>query len=159
MEKKRDEDKQTYKMQIRNWRPFLIAGSMERPRSGPINSRPWRYHETFLASHLVWPSPTQSVVVWLLKTGHVVFTIWIYNLNLSKYIVFVKEDFRVIIFSSSKNKMSKVTLLLMFLTLWIKKTESCPDTLRTNPRSIEKMIPALLTTRENFTYPDCKHMD
>ena len=52
-----------------------------------------------------------------------------------------------------------MTLLLMFLTLWIKKTESCPDTLRTNPRSIEKMIPALLTTRENFTYPDYKHMD
>ena len=47
---------------------------------------------------------------------------------------------------------------MMFLTLWIKKTESCSDTLRTNPRSIEKMVPALLTTRENFTYPDYKYM-
>ena len=65
----------------------------------------------------------------------------------------------VLIFSSLINKMSKMTLLLMFLTLWIKKTESCPDTLRTNPRLIEKMIPALLTTRENFTYPDYKYMD
>ena len=63
-------------------------------------------------------------------------------------------------FSRSKNKMLKATLLLgmMFLTLWIKKTESCSDTLRTNPRSIEKMIPALLTAREDFTYPDYKYM-
>ena len=62
-------------------------------------------------------------------------------------------------FSRLLNKMSKMlkmTLLLMFLTWWFKKTESCPDTLCTNPRSIEKMVPALLTTRENFTYPDYK---
>ena len=57
--------------------------------------------------------------------------------------------------------MLKATLLLkmMFLTVWTKKTESCSDTLHTNPRLIEKMIPTLLTTRENFTYPDYKHMD
>ena len=56
------------------------------------------------------------------------------------------------------SKMSKMTLLLMFLTWGIKKTELYPDTLCTNPRSIEKMIPALLTAREDFTYPDYKYM-
>ena len=55
-----------------------------------------------------------------------------------------------------KSKVLKMTLLLMFLTWGIKKTELYPNTLCTTPRSIEKMVQTLLVTRENFTYPDYK---